>query len=351
MLKVNFWLKKLIKEWIFFSSLLALIVSSVYLKRLPVYDSNDFYVIFELFLLFAVLKSIEHAGLFEYVSGLISGKFLKTKLVVLAAFLSMFITNDVALLCSVPITIISNVSYKSTIVILQAVAVNALSSLVPTGNPQNMFIYLFYNLHIKDFVLTILPFSVISFIVVVFIAIALDLKKQDIANTKADKPSKGLWINTLMLFLVILIVLRIVPIYFGFFIVLYILLFNRKALIIDYILLATFFVFFGLTDNLKQIIHFGLSSKHSVFIISSLLSQIMSNVPAALFLSDFTSNWRQLLWGVSVGGFGSLIGSLANLISYRLYVTQIGYSKAFLLKFFIINYAFFILGIALYFLI
>ena len=351
MLNVNFWLKKLIKEWIFASSLLGLVILSIYLKRFPHYDIGDFNVLFNLFLLFVVLKSVENAGLFEFARNLISGKFIKTKLVVLSAVLSLFVTNDVALLCTVPITIISNVEYKSIVVILQAIAVNALSSLLPTGNPQNMYIYLFYNLNLSEFIKSIYPLSITSFFISVLMAVVLDIIKTDSSQKQRNPVNKNLLISIVDLIFAILVVLKILPIYFGFLLLAYYAIYNRKAFLIDYILLATFFVFFGLTDNLKQVINIHLTYHNAVFITSTLLSQFMSNVPAALFLSDFTNKWQQLLWGVSVGGFGSLIGSLANLIAYRLYVVHVDSSAKFLIKFLILNYIFFTLGCGLYFIV
>jgi len=134
--------------------------------------------------------------------------------------------------------------------------------------------------------------------------------------------------------------------------VLAVLLFLRSRLFlkVDYFLLGTFFCFFGFTDNLSSYLKVGELSGAKLFWISSLLSQIMSNVPTALLLSDFTSDWKSLLWGVSVGGFGTLIASMANLIAYRLYVREVKEpDRRFLLKFHLYSFGFFLVGFFLYF--
>ena len=89
---------------------------------------------------------------------------------------------------------------------------------------------------------------------------------------------------------------------------------------------------------------------HHVFLLSSLLSQVISNVPAALLVADFTDKWKPLLWGVSVGGFGSLLGSMANLIAYRLYQkNREGKDRVrFLIRFHVVSYGMFFIGWLIY---
>ena len=94
---------------------------------------------------------------------------------------------------------------------------------------------------------------------------------------------------------------------------------DRRSFRIDYILLLTFIVFFGFTDNLAHILNFSFHNPRHVFLTAVLSSQIISNVPSALLLADFTSNWQSLLWGVSIGGLGMVNGSIASLIAFRIY--------------------------------
>jgi len=114
-------------------------------------------------------------------------------------------------------------------------------------------------------------------------------------------------------------------------------------------IITYFLFFFGFTDNLKNILHFHFSDPLHVFLGSLITSQFISNVPATLLFCDFTHYWIPLLWGVNVGGFGSLFGSLANLIAYRLYVRQTTSERYFFFLFHLLSYFFLFWGIFLYF--
>ena len=147
----------------------------------------------------------------------------------------------------------------------------------------------------------------------------------------------------------VLSIVQILPLWLGVVILLGIFIVERGKIRADYLLLATFALFFGFTDNLKVLLSTTLAYPHHVFLLSSLLSQVISNVPAALLLADFTDKWNALLWGVSVGGFGSLVGSLANLIAYRLYQKNGDDTTGkFLLKFHVASYSAFFVGGLLY---
>ena len=130
------------------------------------------------------------------------------------------------------------------------------------------------------------------------------------------------------------------------------LLFDRKSLRVDYALLLTFLFFFGTAENLKLLLAARLDHAEHIFLLSALSSQVMSNVPATLLLAKFTDHWEALLWGANVGGFGSLVGSLANLIAYKLYVSREakGSIGAFSARFLLLGYAFFLAGAVLYYL-
>ena len=349
MIKVNFWLKKLIKEWLFLFSTLGVIATSIYLKRIPHYDFSDLKILFLIFSFLIVLKGVENSRLLEFVAFRLSReKFITFKLVFLVGFLSMFLTNDISLLIIVPITLVMDIKHKDIVVIMEAISANAFSSLMPSGNPQNMFIYWFYNLNFMQFVKAIYPFTVISALVIFLITVFVKSAK-DVVQTKHIDIKKNSYIYVILLLLMILVVLKVLPFWVSFAIVLYAAVFERELFLVDYFLLGIFFMFFGFTDNLKRIIHITSVPRGSVFILSAILSQFMSNVPATLFLADFTKAWKELLWGVSVGGYGNLIGSLANLIAYRIYVTRYPEKQnPFLIKFLGIGYFFFFFMVLVY---
>ncbi|AEA34284.1 SLC13 family permease [Hippea maritima] len=340
MLKVNFWLKRLIKEWLFLSSTVGVILTSIYLHRFPSYSFDDFKILIILLLFLVVLRGLERSNFLTYISSkLIRGKFIHIKIVLLTAIASIFFTNDIALLMFVPITLTLNIKHKDLLIIFQAIAANAGSAILPAGNPQNMFIYWFYKPSLIDFLKTILPFTLTSLFILILISLFVGNQK---ANEQKDITPKGNYkIYLALLMLMLGVVLRLIPIWFGVSVAAYALIFDRKSLKIDYFLIGIFFMFFGLTDNLRHLINISSQLKESVVIFSAFLSQLISNVPTALFLSDFTNDWQRLLWGVSIGGYGNLIGSLANLIAYRIYITHYPEDKRFLIKFLFVGYFFF----------
>ncbi len=343
--------EKIAEEWILSLSLTGLITSSLYLKRLPVYDKTDFQVVYIIFIFLVIIKGIENTNFLDAIAvGLRKGRWLSIKLVMFTALLSMFVTNDVAIFTIVPITLALDLDDPGILVILETLAANSASALSPFGNPQNIFIYFHYHLHPMEFISTIAPFCIVA-LVFTFAA----AWRNYVANIDENKTPDKIFVRKACIYLVffavfILAALNIIPLTYGLCAIIYSLLFDRKSLSIDWVLLATFLVFFGFTDNLTKLINLHLNNPLSTFIYTSFGSQIISNVPGALFFSDFTNNWKALLWGVSVGGLGNLVGSLASLISYRLYSVKFRNSSMYLVKFHLYNYTVFFLGILTYFL-
>ena len=347
MLKVNFWLKRLIKEWLFLSSTIGLIITSIYLKRIPAYTIGDAEILTVIFLFLVVLKGLENTQILtKLAQSTIKGRFIPLKIILLTALLSAFFTNDIALLMLIPLTLSLNIKHKDILVILQAIAANAGSAILPSGNPQNMFIYWFYKPSLTEFVKTIYPFSLfgVSLLAVFCLFIKPDSESKRI--NPEIKPNYKAYI--ILLFLMLAIILKILPLWLGLVVLVYAAVFDREALKVDYFLIGIFFAFFGLTDNLRHLISVSSNFKDSVVVFSSFLSQLISNVPATLFLADFTADWKRLLWGVSIGGYGNLIGSLANLIAYRIYKTHNPEHKGFLVEFLVLGYLWFFASILFY---
>lgn len=137
MLKVNFWLKRLIKEWLFLSSTIGLIITSIYLKRIPAYTIGDVEILTVIFLFLVVLKGLENTQILtKLAQSTIKGRFIPLKIILLTALLSAFFTNDIALLMLIPLTLSLNIKHKDILVILQAIAANAGSAILPSGNPK-----------------------------------------------------------------------------------------------------------------------------------------------------------------------------------------------------------------------
>ncbi|WP_456371013.1 SLC13 family permease [Thermodesulfatator atlanticus] len=341
----------ILKEWLFFSSLTALIFSSIYLKKFPSYSLHEIKVIFILFILFVIVKGLERSKILHALASRIEkGKYIPLKLILTTFFLSMIVTNDVTLLIIVPLTLALEIENKASIVILEALAVNAGSALTLIGNPQNLFIYWHYHLNFLAFIKAIFPFC--CFFLFLLIIISSFLSQKRINKVRYIKIERNYILYLLFLLIFVPVALGFLPIYLSFFILFYVLLKDRKTLMVDYSLLFTFFFLFGFSENLKEIFFQNLKHTEHVFLTGAVLSQFISNVPAALILAKLTTQWKALLWGVSVGGYGNLMGSLANIIAYRLYVRQNTSSdhNRFLLLFTGFGYLFFMLGIGLYFL-
>ena len=340
-------LSHLSKEWLFYLSLFLFFLTSLFFSRFPKITTDEWKVVFTLAVFLVIIKGLERSGILKFFACKFErGSYVPLKLIFFTFFLSMFVTNDVALLVVVPLTVAMEIRDKAKVVILEALAANGGSALTPFGNPQNLFIYYHYSPSPFQFVSVILPLSAVTFLLLLFLSPGADA---EVPKDKCTPFRKSGYVYLAFFLLFILTVLRIFPEWLGTIPLFYVLFFERKALLIDYFLLLTFLCFFGFTDNLSHHFKFSLDSSLEVFLYSSIGSQIISNVPAALFFSEFTDNWKALLWGVSVGGFGSLVSSMANLIAYRLY-TEKEADGRFLLRFHIYGYFFFFTGVFLYFL-
>ena len=339
-------IEKIAGEWLLVTSLIGLGLTSLWRGCFPAYTATDFYVIYILFVFLVIIKGLEESCFLKKIEASVQGgKGLSVKLVLLTAVLSMFVTNDVALLTVVPLTLALEIERKHILIILETLSANAASALTPFGNPQNIFIFYHYHIHPAVFVRTILPFCLVSLSFILF----LTWKDRDGMDIGRQTPRiaverKG-YAYVIFFFVFIVAVLKFAPLWLGGAVLIYAVLVDRRSLRIDWLLLLTFLAFFGFTDNLVHLLRFKLSTPTRTFFYAALGSQVISNVPGVLLFADFTHHWRALLWGVSVGGFGNLIGSLASLITYRLYKAKAHNTKSFLMTFHVYGYAAFLLGI------
>ncbi|RLC31054.1 MAG: hypothetical protein DRH32_04825 [Deltaproteobacteria bacterium] len=342
----------ILKQWLLLLSASGLVFTSVYLNQIPSWSITELKVLFILFAFFVAVKGVENSGLMLRISRRLEmGGFIPLKLVLATFFSSMFLTNDAALIVIVPLTLSLRTKRKDIIVILEALAANAGSALTPFGNPQNLFIYWIYKLDPEKFILTIAPFSFVFMVLLIIFSIMIRSGKEQKSARSTGRVRYFSYIYLSLLVIVILSALHVLPASAGIVVVIYALLMDRKSLRIDYSLLLCFFCFLGLATNIKTLLAPAIESSGHVFLLSSMTSQVMSNVPTALLFARFTTQWKALLWGVSVGGFGSLFGSFANLIAYKLYLDHedTDNSMQFTIQFLLFGYLAFFIGIGLYY--
>lgn len=346
------WREIAAREWLLFLALAALAGISLSVDRLPRVSVSELQVLSILTVLFIAVKGLEVSGLFAGLSAHLGrDRWIGPKLVAATFLMAMLATNDAALVVMVPLTLALEIGGLDRLVILEALAANAGSALTPFGNPQNLFIYWYYGLEPGRFVVTMAPFSG-TFLALLFAA-ALPIKPDSRLTTPVPPAiGRGGYAYMGLLLVAILIVLRLLPITAGLAIPAYALLFDRASLRIDYGLLATFLCFFAIAEDLRAYLSPARIENTDPFLMSVAASQLLSNVPAALVMAKLTTHWKAVLWGTNAGGFGSLIGSLANLIAYRLYVAKTDRRGAavFTAKFLAINLAALLIGAGLYYL-
>ena len=301
----------------------------------------DFRTLAILFCLMAVMAGLRKIGVFDTLARRLLERVKSFKAVVfilwvLCFVFSMFITNDVALITFVPLTVVIlrmlgekvRDKWLIPIVTMQTIAANLGSMLTPIGNPQNLYLYGKANMGIGDFLLIMLPYSVLAFALLAVWNVILCCKEKsaptvDFGERKPLSEKKKL-IGYIALFVVCLLtVAHIVPYYVTLALTtLYLLIFDRAVFKkVDYSLLFTFVGFFVFVGNMGRIdvFHNFIESVISGNEIAAAVisSQVISNVPAALLLSGFTENLRALIIGTNIGGLGTLIASMASLISYK----------------------------------
>ena len=325
----------------------------------------NFSVISLLFCLMLVVAGVMETNLF----GVVSERMLfvtKTEravtivLVVVTFFSSMLITNDVALITFVPLTIsIFGSERKDRLiltVVLETIAANLGSMATPVGNPQNLYIYDYFSLSIGEFFKILMP-SVILGMIMILIACFIGKNNAMRGDDNIDneiKNKKKLVLYIILFIVCMMTVLRILDYRITLVaVILSALVFDRKIFKkVDYFLLLTFVAFFIFVGNLRAIPEInsalGEMIKGREFVLSVIASQVISNVPAAAMLSGFTDNAAALLMGVDVGGLGTPVASLASLISLKLYSkSKNSDMKKYLLVFTVMNVIF--LGIFILF--
>lgn len=315
-----------------------------------------------LFCLMAAVAGFKRVGVFEKISDrLLNGRasILKISaiLVLICFFSSMLITNDVALLTFVPLTLILFDKEESKgaliyVVVLETVAANLGSMLTPVGNPQNIYLYEYYSMTAGVFFKAILPVGVLSLVLIILLLFAVPNKRLCLsASVGAGKRNgkKALlltFVSCIILIICLLTVFGVSNHLLMFVVTAAAVLAVSPALLkdIDYLLLLTFVFFFLFSGNISRID--GVSAflqnviQGNELLLGFALSQCISNVPCAVMLSGFTDNGTALLQGVNIGGLGTPIASLASLISMKIYMgAKTAQTGRYMRLFFAINLA------------
>ena len=331
------------KEKVLIIAAVAAVISMFFVPPTMAYmEYIDVRVLCLLFSLMAVVAGFQSCHVFEAMAQkmLAGEKKLRTigwVLVALPFFTSMLITNDVALITFVPFTMlvlkmVGGEKEAAFIVVLQTIAANLGSMATPFGNPQNLYLYANYNMTGSEFFGTVLPLTMVSFVGLGCCGFMVSSRSIQVHfSGKMTIQNKGkLGVYAILFVLCLLAVLRIAPYEIVTAIVaLALLVLDRKLLWkVDYALLLTFICFFIFAGNMGEIsvvqsFLAGIMEKDAL-LTSAFASQVISNVPAAVLLSEFTENGNTLLAGVNIGGLGTPIASLASLISLKLYSADAG---------------------------
>lgn len=358
-------LKNLIKnETVFCVSFFLAVLSAFFVHPDAAYLTYpDYRTLALLFCLMIIVAGLQSLGIFSMLSQFLLKKVhgirsLSLVMVLLCFFSSMVITNDVTLITFVPFTILifrmgGQVRRVLKLIVLETIAANLGSMATPIGNPQNLYLYSVSDLTTAEFAWATLPYAGLSLLLLTAVIIAAkDEPLLEIVVTEpAESPKAGLLRSAIpffaLLILCLLVVFRLLPYQPVLICVMAaVLLLKRKLyLSVDYFLLLTFLCFFVFIGNMKRIPEINALLVSAVqgreLLVGILASQIISNVPAAILLSGFSSDFSSLLTGVNLGGLGTLIASLASLISFKFFSREYPDKKgAFLKEFTIWNLVF-----------
>lgn len=354
------------------SALAAVISLFITPPSIDLLKNIDWRTLVTLFMMLTVLEGFKKENIFrpilkvaEKIGGIVGLSFF---LVFGVFFSSMFVTNDVSLIIFVPLTIMlfrsgGKEKYILPVISMENIAAVRGSLLMPFGSPQNLFLYGQSGVTASEFLLHMLPLWVSSAVLLIIFILVLyrkDLKEKIIwqgnVTEEWDPNRKRQRIIYICLFvMIILTILTRTPYYLGIaaIVLCIVTVFDRKVLLkTDYVLLITFFCFFVFSSSVSKNPQISVFLTNAVgnheYVWGILLSQVISNVPAAIVLYPFTENLAALLYGVDTAGLCSLIGSLASVINYRIYVRE--YPKngmKFVKVFTLVSWAFFVIVVLL----
>ena len=342
------------------AALLAAITSFIIPPDAQYKEYFDFKTLTCLFTVLAVVCALRNVRFFYTLAEKIVKRFTNARVAVLAlvyiTFIgSMLIANDMALLTFLPLGYFVLISthkekYMCVTFILQNIAANLGGMLTPFGNPQNLYLYSKFNIPDGEFMLIMLPPFLLA-VLMITLSVIFFIKPEPLEFSGVERrlPKLKTAIYLVLFAFAIVCVFRIIPYQLALIIIpVVILIMDRRALLdVDYGLLLTFVFFFIFSGNMARIDVvrdlFASLLEKSTLIVSALSCQFMSNVPTAILLSQFTNNYKELLLGVNIGGCGTLISSLASLITFKEYMQHNkGGAGKYILVFSAFNFTFLI---------
>lgn len=350
------------KNAVMFIALLAAVVTSFIVPIDKEYLGYfDYKTLTCLFCVLAVVCALKNINFFYILARKVVQLFKTARMSILVlvyiTFIgSMLIANDMALLTFLPLgyfvlSTTGKEKYMAFTFIMQNISANLGGMLTPFGNPQNLFLYSKYEIPNLEFVKIMAPPFALS-VILITICCIIFVKPEPLSLTdeKINLPVKRTILYLILFALSIVIVFRGIPYWIGLIVIPAVLLIaDRKALrMVDYGLLFTFVFFFIFAGNMARVELvrnlFSMLLNKSTLLFSVISCQCISNVPSAILLSQFTENYADLLVGVNIGGVGTLISSLASLITYREYVRHNpGKSGYYIGRFSIFNFSFLII--------
>lgn len=341
LLKFQQWVKD--ETLLIITFILAIASSFIVAPSLGYLNYIDWDTLALLLALMIVMAGFKALGFFSKLGQLLLSKVksqraIEAVLVMACFFSSMIITNDVALITFVPFAIetLNMAGMKDKllpVVVLQTIAANLGSMVTPIGNPQNIYLYFQSGFSALEFLSITLPYAVVSFGLLMFFIHAKKDKPLNLPAEKDDKKEaamlqdstskKKFLFYSLMFLLCLLSLTRLFSVCIvAVLVVALTLILDKKILAdVDYSLLLTFVNFFIFVGNMQ---HIPMLSEAIIKMLSGNellatigISQIISNVPAVLLLTGFTKSWKLLIVGSNLGGLGTMIASMASLISYK----------------------------------
>ncbi len=347
------------------AAIFALISFFVTPPSVSVLGAINYKVLIIMFTLMLAVMGLYETHFFDFVATKLVLLFQKTAWITLVIvwttfFLAMILTNDAVLLTLVPFAIFvmrhsNQEKHIVSLLILMTIAANMGSALTPMGDPQNIYLYAFYQIPFRSFLGVMFPVTLMGFVLVTLFNFILIPQTRSVLNITAPSVTyHRIFVYIVLLINGFLCVLHLIPEWITLGVTLLLGIFSSKHLFkrVDYPLLLTFVSFFIFTSNIGQsssmMVLFSrfLNAPSRVYFSGLITSQLISNVPAAVLLSTFTESTfsTPLLLGVNVGAMGSLIGSLASLITFKYIINEYGFlAKKYVIRYTLISLIFMVI--------